>query len=293
MRVLIDNQKRPVSLGGVGLRYKHYQEVFDQLPSKIGWFEVHPENFFGGGPSLYHLTKIREHCPLSFHGVGLSLGSDQEPDGQHLQTLKDLINRFEPFQFSDHISWSASGNAHLNDLLPLPYTQETLDRLCRNIEITQEFLGREILVENPSTYIQFKEDVLTEPELLNALIKRTGCKLLLDVNNIFVQSHNHHFDPYAYIDAVNLDSVQEIHLAGHTERVIEKKNQEKETLLVDTHNRLVCQKVWDLYAYTVAKREPVLTLIEWDQDFPTFQELCEESYKAQDIMEQVSQKNVA
>lgn len=283
----------PTSLGGVGLRYKHYKDVLEQRPPKIGWFEVHPENYFGGGPSLYYLTKIRELYPLSFHGVGLSLGSDQEPDRQHLQNLKDLIKRFEPFQFSDHVSWSASGNAHLNDLLPLPYTQETLERLCRNIEITQDFLGQEILVENPSTYIQFKEDVLKEPDLLNALAKRTGCKLLLDVNNIFVQSHNHHFDPYGYIDGVALNHVHEIHLAGHTERVIKKRNQETEVLLVDTHNRHVCQKVWDLYAYTIEKRGPVLTMIEWDQDFPTFQELCEESYKAQEIMNETRQKNVA
>jgi len=169
--VLTNNHKRPVSLGGVGLRSKYYQDVLDQPPSRIGWFEVHPENYFGGGPSLYHLTKIRDHYPLSFHGVGLSLGSDQEPDREHLESLKELIDRFEPFQFSDHVSWSASGNAHLNDLLPLPYTQETLDRLCRNIEITQDALGQEILVENPSTYLQFKEDAFTEPELLNALTK--------------------------------------------------------------------------------------------------------------------------
>ena len=289
----MSSQNRPASLGGVGLRYKHYQDILEQRPSKIGWFEIHPENYFGGGPSLYYLTKIREHYPLSFHGVGLSLGSDQEPDRQYLQSLKDLIKRFEPFQFSDHVSWSVSGNAHLNDLLPLPYTPETLDRLCRNIEITQEFLGQEILVENPSTYLQFKEDVMGEPDLLNALVKRTGCHLLLDINNVFVQSHNHHFNPYEYVDTVNLEFVREIHLAGHTERVIRKRGREKEVLLVDTHNRHVCQKVWDLYAYTVKKRDPVLTLIEWDQDFPTFRELCEESYKAQDIMEQAGRKNVA
>ncbi len=287
------DKKRPTSFTGVGLRYKHYTDILDEQPQDIGWLEVHPENYFGGGPSLYHLTKIRELYPMSFHGVGLSLGSDQEPCRRYLQKLKDLIGRFEPFQFSEHVSWSASGNAHLNDLLPLPYTPETLDRLCRNIEITQDFLGQTILVENPSTYFQFKEDVMREPELLNALVKRTGCQLLLDVNNIFVQSHNHHFNPYAYIDEVNLGPVQEIHLAGHTERLIQDDNNKEMTLLVDTHNRPVRQEVWDLYAYTINRKGSVLTMIEWDQDFPTFKELCDESRRAGKIMEQVSQKDVA
>lgn len=263
---------------GLGLRYPYYQEILDRPPA-VGWMEVHPENYFGGGVHRHFLTKIRERYPLSLHAVGLSLGSTDPVNEHHLRQFKELINIYQPFIVSDHASWSASGNAHLNDLLPLPYTSETLDSLCRNIERTQDFFGRKILVENPSTYVAFKNNTMTEYEFMNEAARRTGCALLLDINNIYVQSRNHGFDAYEYIDAINVLAVGEMHLAGHTERPAGDG-----VIVVDTHNRPVRDSVWDLYIHAVKRFGRVPTLIEWDQDFPSLDVLVGEANKARQIL---------
>ena len=202
---------------GIGLRHPYYKEVLE-TELELGWLEVHPENYFGGGAPRHFLSRSREKYQISFHAIGLSLGSDQPVSETHLCAFKELIDIYQPFNISDHASWSASGNAHLNDLLPLPYTQETLDRLCRNIEQTQEYFGRRILVENPSTYIAFQDNEMTEYEFMNRLSETTGCGILLDINNIFVQAFNHGYDAFEYIDNIAADKVGEMHLAGHTEK---------------------------------------------------------------------------
>jgi uncharacterized protein len=270
-----DNQ--PVtSPAGIGLRHVHYADLIEEKPD-IGWIEVHPENYFGGGAHRKALSHARALYPLSFHAVGLSLGSTERVSREHLKKFRELIDIFEPFQVSDHASWSLSGNAHLNDLLPLPYTEETLDVLCRNIEETQDVLGRRILVENPSTYLEFRDSMMPEWEFMNEAARRTGCGLLLDINNIFVQAHNHGFDAAFYLDQIHADSVLEIHLAGHTERDLG----DGKTLLIDTHDNFVRSEVWALYDRAAARFGCVPTLIEWDQNLPSLSVLVAEAHKAQ------------
>ncbi len=263
---------------GIGLRYPYYQEILDTRPA-IGWLEVHPENYFGGGLHRRFLREISGHYPISLHAVGLSLGSAHPVSEDHLRQIKELVDLCQPFAVSDHASWSASGNAHLNDLLPLPYTEETLAALCRNIERTQEFLGRTILVENPSTYIAFKDNAMSEVEFMNEAARRTGCGLLLDINNIYVQSRNHGLEPFAYIDAIDAGKVGEMHLAGHTERPAGES-----VIVVDTHNCPVRDAVWDLYEHAARRFGRVPTLIEWDQDFPALEVLLMEAAKARRIL---------
>lgn len=264
---------------GIGLRHAHYKDVIESKPA-VGWLEVHPENYFGGGAHRHYLTKARELYPVSFHAVGLSLGSAERVSRSHLQQIKDLISIYEPFQLSDHASWSMSGNAHLNDLLPLPYTEETLAVLCRNINETQEFLGRRILVENPSTYLAFKSSTMPEWEFMNEAARRTGCGILLDVNNIYVQSRNHGFDASEYLRGIEGRHVGEIHLAGHTEQ----ETADGATVLIDTHDSLVRPEVWDLYGFAIERFGSVPTLIEWDQNFPPLSTLAAEAGRAAAII---------
>lgn len=283
-RGLSDNVLRdPV---GIGLRSPHYQEIIDTKPA-LGWLEIHPENYFCGGVHKHFLDKISQDYPLSMHGVGLSLGADQDVDLENLDQFKELIDRYQPFNVSDHVAWSASGNAHLNDLLPLPYTEETLNRLSRNIDQTQEFFGRSILVENPSTYIAFKDNDMPEYAFMNMLCERTGCGILLDVNNIYVQSHNHGLDPKEYINNIKQDYVGEIHLAGHIEKTFGEHS-----LLIDTHNQTICDGVWDLFEYTTKRIDNAPTLIEWDQDFPALNFLLDEAQKARSIIKKAAQEHL-
>ncbi len=191
--------------------------------------------------------------------------------------MKELIDIYQPFQVSDHASWSASGNAHLNDLMPLPYTEETLQTLCRNVEKTQEFFGRKILVENPSTYISFKKNEITEQDFMNEVAKRTGCGILLDINNIYVQAHNHGNDPYEYVSAINPKYVGELHLAGHMEKQFEDVGK---TILIDTHGDYVRDEVWKLYAFAISTLGVRNTLIEWDMAVPDLSVLVSEAHKA-------------
>lgn len=249
------------------------------LPA-LGWLEVHPENYFGGGVDRHYLSKLARHYPLSMHAVGLSLGSAHGIDEGHLFKIKELVDLFDPFLFSDHASWSASGNAHLNDLLPLPYTQESLQIFCANIDRVQDVLGRTILIENPSSYVAFQGNEMNEPAFLNEAARRTGCGVLLDLNNIYVQAHNHGIDARAYIDAIVPEAVGEMHLAGHSKRAVEGG-----VLLIDTHNSAVCDDVWDLYRHAVRRFGRVPTLIEWDQDFPKISVLLAEAARAEAILQ--------
>jgi len=266
---------------GLGLRYQHYQEVLETKPN-IGWFEVHSENYFGkGGAPLHFLEKIREEYPISLHGVGLSLGSVDALDARHLALLKELVAKIEPGLVSEHLSWSSYGGEFFNDLAPIPYTDESLALLSERITQVQETLGTWILVENPSSYLEYAHSCYKEADFLNELARRTGCGLLLDVNNIFVSCQNHGWDALGYLQGIATDRVGEIHLAGHMENTFGDK-----TILIDTHNRPVCQDVWELFRATIDLFGANPTLIEWDTDIPPFSVLLDEARQAELIMEE-------
>lgn len=265
---------------GVGLKPDHYRDILEGRPD-IGWFEVHPENYMGaGGPPHHFLEKVRQDYPLSLHGVGLSIGAAQPMDRSHLARLKVLADRYEPGLFSEHLAWSTHDTFYLNDLLPLPYTQETLALVIRHVDEVQEFIGRKILIENPSTYVLFSQSDMSEIEFLSELVRRTGCGLLLDVNNVYVSATNHNCHAASYIDAFPVEHVGEIHLAGHAE--IEGGDGSR--LLVDAHDRAVLDPVWALYRRAVSRAGMVPTLIEWDNDIPTWDVLFEEAKRADAIM---------
>lgn len=268
---------RPKSLpslkAGVGLKPEHYRAILDQHPA-VGFFEIHAENYMGdGGPPHRYLTAIREMYPISIHGVGLSIGSSGPLSEAHLLRLKVLIERYEPAMFSEHLAWSTHPSGYLNDLLPIPYTKEALRRVVEHIDTAQAFLGRRLLLENPSTYVQFAESSYSEPDFINEIVRRTGCGLLLDVNNIYVSANNHGFDPYAYVDQINHLAVGEIHLAGHTREL----DTDGSPLLIDTHDRYVDDAVWSLYAHAIRSIGGVSTMIEWDANIPDLPVLLAES----------------
>ena len=264
---------------GIGLRAPHYRELLADLPD-VGWLEVHSENYFGGGQPLHYLERARSDYPLSLHGVGLSLGSAQPLDRRHLQALAALVRRFEPDLVSDHLSWGAVPGRHLNDLLPLPYTEEALAVAVAHVNAVQDVLGRQILVENISSYLRFRHSTLGEAQFVAELIAETGCGLLLDVNNVYVSAMNHGFEPVAhlgtFLDAIPAASVREMHLAGF-DRVGD--------LLVDTHGTRVADPVWLLYRLALRRFGQVPTLIEWDTDLPELAVLLAEAAKADSVME--------
>ncbi|RTL50948.1 MAG: DUF692 domain-containing protein [Rhodocyclaceae bacterium] len=264
---------------GLGLRTPHLQQVLREGPD-TAWFEVHSENYFAdGGPTLAALDAVRQSYPLSLHGVGMSLGGADDLDGNHLRRLKNLVRRIEPAAVSEHLCWSAIGGRWLNDLLPLPYTGEALDRVCAHVQQVQDTLGRTILVENVSSYLRFLPEDMTEWDFVAAVVRRTGCGILLDVNNIHVSACNHGFDPADFLAAMPADAVAEIHLAGY---------EEVDGLLVDTHSRPVYPAVWALYRDALTRFGPVPTLIEWDQDIPAFEVLTAEAARAQTYLDAVS-----
>ena len=266
--------------GGVGLKAEHYRTIVETLPD-VGFFEVHAENYMGaGGPPHRYLSAIRERYPLSLHGVGLSMGADRPLDEDHLQRLKRLIERYRPGLFSEHLAWSSHDSSFLNDLLPVPYTAETLTRVIEHIDQVQNALRRQMLLENPSTYLAFAESTYSEIDFIAEVVRRTGCGLLLDVNNVYVASTNQEWDPIAYIEAYPLAHVQEIHIAGYTREADDKGR----PLLIDTHNRPVEEIVWSLYAHAVTLIGPVPTLIEWDADVPDWPTLKREADRAEAIM---------
>ncbi|WP_232220652.1 MNIO family bufferin maturase [Legionella tunisiensis] len=258
---------------GIGLRAPHYYQIVEEKPG-IDWLEVHTENFmFSGGPLLDLLFSIRQHYPLSFHGIGLSLGSAQGISKEHLKRIKILLKRFEPFLLSDHLSWSSTEYAYLPDLLPIPYNKESLTVIANNIDDAQNYLQRTLLIENPSSYIEFQTSTYPEAEFLAELVKRTGAKILLDITNIFVSCFNHGWNPHEYIQAIPHEAVQEIHLAGHSVHVQDEKN----SLLIDTHDDYVCQDVWELYRYAIKYTGIIPTLLEWDAAIPDLKVLLNEA----------------
>ncbi len=273
---------------GLGLRVPYINYILEnsqELSKKIGWFEVHSENYYAeAGPAINTLKAIRKNFPISLHSVGNSLGSADYVDLKHLEKLKNLIKIIDPFLVSDHISWGMIGDKHFNDLLPLPYSTKALNILCNNIDQVQNFLGRKILIENPSTYLAFKNADFSEFEFINLVAKKTGCGLVLDVNNVYVSAFNNaEFDPENYLKNIDQNIVQEIHLAGHSSKMIfdGKKSQE---ILIDTHNNKVKKAVWQLFDFAIKKFGQIPSLIEWDQDFPEFKILLEEAKKAENIL---------
>jgi uncharacterized protein (UPF0276 family) len=267
---------------GMGLRCKHYAEVANSRP-QIGWLEVHSENFFAqGGQPLSYLKKIGNNYPISFHGVGLSLGSATGIPQNHLRKLKNLITIFSPCLVSEHLSWSAAGGMQLPDLLPLPYTEESLTILTDRINQVQNTLNRQILIENISTYLQFKHSVIPEYEFINALAQRTQCGVLLDINNLYVNSRNHGWQTDIYLNSIGKKYIKELHLGGHIEKKIADSS-----ILIDTHNQPVSMPVWGLYSQALHRFGPLPTLIEWDQDIPALNILLAEVEKARQLMEKI------
>ncbi len=265
---------------GAGLKPQHYEDILGARPD-IGWFEVHAENYMGaGGPPHHYLERVRERYPLSLHGVGLSIGGAGPLNEGHLQRLKALVERYEPGLFSEHLAWSTHEDYFLNDLLPLPYTEQTLAHVARHVVQVQEALGRPILIENPSTYVQFSASEMSEVDFLRELVRRSGCGLLLDVNNVYVSASNHDFDAAAYIDAFPVDHVGEIHLAGHAAF----EDDAGAPLLIDAHDRNVADAVWALYERAIRRCGPLPTLIEWDNDIPVWEVLFAEAQRAERIM---------
>lgn len=264
---------RPIpDTAGIGLREPH-MAAFLAAGMPASWVEVHSENYMvPGGPRLANLERVRRDRPVSCHGVGLSLGTAEGLDLAHLDRLRALFDRVEPGLVSEHLSWSVVDGVYLNDLLALPYTEESLELTRRNIETAQEIIGRPLLIENPSSYIAFAATEISEPEFLTQLVRRTGCGILLDVNNVYVSSRNIGFDPYRYIDAIPAEMVGQYHLAGHAEVDIGS-----ERLIIDDHGSRVCEAVWRLFDYTLARIGPRPTLIEWDTRLPDLPVLLDEA----------------
>lgn len=266
---------------GVGLKPGHFAEIVESRPD-IGFFEIHAENYFvAGGPFHHYLGRIRENYPLSVHGVGLSLGGEAPPDRQHLEALCALLARYEPQSFSEHLAWSGHGGTFINDLLPLPYTGATLARVCEHIEQVQDFLGRRLLLENPATYVEFEQSGYCETDFIGEVVRRSGCGLLLDVNNVYVSCVNHGRDPHTYLTdllaGLPLDSVGEIHLAGFAR----DRDAAGAPLLIDSHGSHVDEAVWRLYGELLELIGPAPTLIEWDNEVPDLDTLLAEARRAE------------
>ncbi|WP_296541262.1 DUF692 domain-containing protein [Rhodoferax sp.] len=258
---------------GVGLKPEHFQEILATEPD-IGFFEIHAENYMvPGGPFHHYLTRIHERYALSIHGVGLSIGAAAPLDVGHLNALAELLKRYQPESFSEHLAWSTHRDVFLNDLLPVPYNMATLQRVCNHIDQVQAHLGRRMLLENPATYVEFAASTWDEAAFLSEVLRRTDCGLLLDVNNVYVSSVNHQRDAHAFIRALPLAQVGEIHLAGFAEQV----DGNNDRLLIDSHGSPVAQAVWDLYAFALGLTGPVATLLERDNDIPAWPVLLAEA----------------
>ncbi|WP_456023537.1 MNIO family bufferin maturase [Pseudomonas protegens] len=265
---------------GLGLKTGHFREVLGSQPD-IGFFEVHAENYMvAGGPFHHFLGLIREQYPLSLHGVGLSIGAEGPLDQQHLKRLAELIERYQPHSFSEHLAWSSHGPVFLNDLLPLAYDTPTLKRVCEHIDQVQTSLKRPMLLENPATYLAFQHSTIDEPEFIAEVVRRSGCGLLLDVNNVYVSCVNHQRDPLTYLDALPLHAVGEIHLAGFAEDC----DSLGDRLLIDDHGAPIDQAVWTLYQQVLARIGPIATLIERDNQVPAFAVLLAEAQHADELL---------
>ncbi len=262
-------------IAGIGLRAPHYREVLQKLP-KLGWLEVHSENFFGGGPPLRTLLNVREHYPVSLHGVGLGLASADPLDREHLSALRCLCDAVQPAAVSEHLCWNTVAGMVINDLLPFPYTQEALSNVISRVAQVQEELDRQLLVENLSSYLSFAQSEMNEGEFLAELTKRTGCGILFDVENLYVNARNLGVHAEAFIMAIPAEAVKEYHLAGFSMR---------DGCLVDTHDHPVYPEVWKLYEFALQRIGPRPTLIEWDSDIPALPVLMGEAAKAQQRLE--------
>jgi uncharacterized protein (UPF0276 family) len=284
MQALDKNPLRGAGLparAGLGLKPEHYQAILDGEPD-VGFFEVHAENYMGaGGPPHRWLEAIRERYPLSLHGVALSIGAARALDKAHLGRLKTLVERYRPQSFSEHLAWSTHDSGFLNDLLPLPYTEETLARVSAHVDETQQALGVRMLLENPSTYVLFEESTIDEIDFLAAVAEKTGCGLLLDVNNVMVSAVNHRLDPYAYLDRFPVERVGEVHLAGYDETV----DGAGDRLLIDAHATTVKNDVFALYEHLLRRTGPLPTLVEWDNDVPSFDVLHAEAKRVDSALE--------
>jgi uncharacterized protein len=273
---------------GIGLRAQHHSEIIATMP-EVAWFEAHSENYFArGGSQREVLSRVRGRYPLSLHGVGLSLGSTDPLDRAHLDEVARLVRDFNPALVSEHLSWSSVGGRFMNDLLPLPWTEEALRHMTSRVSAVQAHLGRQILIENVSSYLQFSCSQMREWEFLTALAQESGCGILLDVNNIYVSARNHGFDPHVYLQLVPRTAVREIHLAGHSVNRVDGHE-----ILIDTHSTHVCGEVWDLYRAAVQRFGDVPTLIEWDTDIPTLDVLIEEARLADCITAEERTRAVA
>ena len=260
---------------GIGLRSHHFREILD-APPPVAWMETHPENYFGdGGAPLRILERIRTRYPLSFHGVGLSLGSTDPIDHAHLHKLKALIDRFEPAFVSEHLSWCSVGGRFFNDLLPLPYTAESLDHLCARIDEVQMIVKRPLLIENITRYLTWRDSPIPEGSFMAEAVKRTGCGILLDLNNVYVNAVNFGLDPLEFLTTIPVEAVQEIHLAGFDRFG---------RMLIDTHGQPVYPEVWGLYEWAIHRFGPRPTLIEWDTNLPPLSVLVEQATRADAIL---------
>jgi uncharacterized protein len=268
-------QKFPYLGFGLGLRPQHYEDILQQKPS-LDWFEILTENYLiPGGKPLYYLDKIREHYPLVMHGVSLSIGSADPLDHDYLKQLKSLANRIEPVWVSDHLCWTGVHRLNMHDLLPIPYTGEAMVHIVARIKEIQDYLGRQILLENVSSYLTFTQSEMTEWEFISEIVNQADCYILLDVNNIFVSATNHGFQALDYIKAIPPQRVVQIHLAGHSNRG---------NYIIDTHDAPISQKVWELYAETIARLGPISTMIERDDNIPPLGDLLLEVEQAKKIM---------
>lgn len=258
---------KPIQGYGLGLRVEHYND-FVSAPQRVDWLEIISENYMvDGGKPLHFLDRIRQDYPMVMHGVSLSFGSTDPLDTDYLQKLKALVKRVEPAWVSDHLCWTGTNALNLHDLMPLPYTEETLHHLVPRVGQMQDLLGCPFLIENVSSYVGYRADEMTEWEFIGELVARSGCELLLDVNNVYVSSVNHGFDPQIFIDAMPAAAVRQIHLAGH---------EDHGNYIIDTHDHPICDAVWDLYAYTVRRLGAVPTMIERDDNIPSLDELIAE-----------------
>ena len=272
------------SAPGVGYKPQHFSEIM-QDPGPVEWLEVHAENYMGdGGRPLAQLRALSERFAISVHGVGLSIGGADPLDPDHLARLKHLVSWLKPASFSEHLAWSTHGAEFLNDLLPLPYTNATLTCVADHIDQVQEVLGRQMLLENPSSYLAFAESTWSETDFLTELSRRTGCGLLLDVNNVFVSATNLGYSPQGYIDAYPLDKVGEIHLGGHDEDT----DDHGAPLLIDSHGAEIADPVWALLDYTLDRSGPKPTLVEWDTDVPDWPVLADEAVRAQQALSRIA-----
>jgi uncharacterized protein (UPF0276 family) len=274
---------------GVGFKPEHFAAI-DALRQPIGFFEIHAENYMGaGGLPHAQLRRLREDYALSIHGVGLSIGSMQPLDRDHLARLKSLCDRYGPESFSEHLAWSSHDSVFLNDLLPLPYTEVTLARVAEHVDQVQNSIGRRMLLENPSTYLIFEESSMREVDFLREVARRTDCGLLLDVNNVFVSATNHRLDPHDYLASFPLTRVGEIHLSGHAATTDETGA----PLLIDSHDTPVADPVWALYEHVIEKIGRVASLVEWDNDIPEWPVLRREAEAAETVLDRAARKAAA